>query len=113
MDTKIASVFEGNFIRNNDGTQLDDGISDGSIWQTRFHSLVILPLQQYDLPRGTTDKLFIRLLLSEIDGVIDRKWNIERPLCYIATILQISPDLSSTPDIRRRLQSRLLDWGKN
>ena len=73
MDKKIANVFEGNFIRNNDGTQLDGGISDDSIWQTRFRSLVILPLQQYDLPRGPTGNLFVLLLVSENEGVIDRK----------------------------------------
>ena len=80
IDKQIASVFEGNFIPNNDDTQLDGGISNDSSWQTRFRSLVILPLQQYDLPRGTTDKLVVHLLASEIKGVIDRKWNMERPL---------------------------------
>jgi len=74
--------------------------------------MVILPIQQYDLPRGTTGTLFVRLLASEIKGVIDRKWNMERTLCFIATILQHSLNLKSAPDIRRRLQSRLSDWEK-
>ena len=32
---------------------------------------------------------------------------MERPLFFVATILQISPDLSNALDIRRRTQGRL------
>ena len=93
MDIKIAEVFDGNYIRNNDGTNLHGDIKDDDKWQKRFRSLVDLPLHLYDLPNGSTAKSFIRILGDELDGVWDKKWNMERPLCFIASVLQKSEKL--------------------
>ena len=73
MDIKIAEVFDGNYIRNNDGTHLHGDIKDDDKWQIRFRSLVELPLHLYDLSNGSTSKLLIRILSDELDRVRDRK----------------------------------------
>ena len=33
MDRKLAEIFDGEYIRANDGTQLDGGIEDDKLWQ--------------------------------------------------------------------------------
>ena len=81
MDRKLAEVFDGEYIRANDGTQLDGGIVDDNLWQVNYRRIIIYPLSQYDLPSGPVGKLFVRLLLAEIDGVRERKWNMEKFLC--------------------------------
>ena len=110
MDIKIAEVFDGNYIRNNDGTHLHGDIKDDDKWQKRFRSLVDLPLHLYDLPNGSTAKSFIRRLGDELDGVRDRKWNMERPLCYIASILQKSENIKGASIIKKRIQNRIDAW---
>ena len=32
MDIKLAEIFDGEYVRNNDGTHLDGGIADDLIW---------------------------------------------------------------------------------
>ena len=110
MDIKIAEVFDGNYNRNNDGIHLHGDIKDDDEWQKRYRSLVELPLQLYDLPNGSIGKSFIRILSDELDGVRDRKLNMERPLCYIASILQKSENIKGASIIKKRIQNRIDAW---
>ena len=48
--------------------------------------------------------------MGEIDGVMERKWNMKRLLCYMSMILQISLDINVTTNVRRRIKQRLADW---
>ena len=50
MDVKLAEVFDGEYLRNNDGTHLDGNIVDDKVWQERYRSIIIYPLSQYDPP---------------------------------------------------------------
>ena len=35
---------------------------------------------------------------------------MEKPLCFIAIMLKVAPDVKGTPNIRRRIKQRLLEW---
>ena len=104
-------VFHGEYLRNNDGTHLDGKIVDDKVWQERYISIIIYPLSQYDLPtNGTIGKSFLLLLAKEIDGLRERKWNMEKVICFMSMILQRSPDLKGAGNIKRRIKQRILDW---
>ena len=110
MDVSIASVFDGEHLRDNDGTQLDGGIKEDKVWQDRHRLLTTCSLNIYDLPSGPVGRSFIKSLCLEINGVIERQWNFEKVLCYVSTMLQQSPDAKGTPSIRQRIKTRLQDW---
>ena len=44
INIKLAKQFDGEYIRNNDGTHLDGGISDDLIWQERYKRMIVYPL---------------------------------------------------------------------
>ena len=78
---RLCSVY-GNTIHQNDGTHLDDGIgfAEDAKWQ-RLHlrvSACILPL--YDLPNGRWALWFLEMLTDLWVGVVECRWNSERPL---------------------------------
>ena len=110
MDRKLAEIFDGEYIRANDGTQLDGGIEDDKLWQDNYRRIIVYPLSQYDLPGSTLGRSFIKLLAGEIDGVRERKWNMEKVLCFMSTILQTSPDVKGSANIRKRVRQIFLDW---
>ena len=110
MDRKLAEMCDGEYIRANDGTRLDGGIEDDKLWQDNYRRILVYPLSQYDLPGSTFGRLFIKLLADEIDGVRERKWNMENVLCFMATILQTSPNVKGSTNIRKRVSQRLIYW---
>ena len=112
MDIKIAEVFDGNCIRSNDGTHRHGDIKDNDKWQMRFRSLVELPLHLYDLSNDSTGKSFIRILSDELDGVRGRKWNMERPLCFIASVLQKSENIKGASIFNKWIQNRTNAWNE-
>ena len=87
MDVILAEVFHSEYLRNNDGTHLDGKIVDNKVWQERYRSIITYPLSQYDLPNGKIGKSFLHLLAMEIDGVRERKLNMEKVVCFMSMIL--------------------------
>ena len=83
----LAEVFDGEYLRNNDGTHLDGKIVDDKVWQERYRSIITYPLSQYDLPNGKIGKSFLHLLAKEIDGVRERKWNMEKVGSFMSMII--------------------------
>ena len=106
MDRKLAEMCDGEYIRANDGTRLDGGIEDDKLWQDNYRRILVYPLSQYDLPGSSLGRSFIKLLADEIDGVRERKLNIEKLLCFISTILQTSPGVKGSSNIRKRVSQR-------
>ena len=72
MDIKIVDVFDGEYIRKNDG-----GNKKNNIWQNYYKDIIVYSLKQYDLPSEPIGRSFIRALMDEIDGVTERKQNME------------------------------------
>ena len=106
----MVEPIYGEYLRNNDGTHLDSKIVDDKLLQERYSSVIIYPLSQYDLSTGHIGKSFVRLLAKEIDGVRERKWNIEKLMCFVSMILQRSPDFKGVSNIKRRIRQRILEW---
>ena len=70
MDIKIASVFDGECLRANDGTHLGRGILDDKVSQDRHRRVVACLLSVYDLPSGPVGRSFMKVLCKELKGVM-------------------------------------------
>ena len=110
-NTKIKAVY-GDIIRQNDGTDIDGGVSDDQEWQSRWRKIIGLPTQHYTVPKGHIGRLFIQKLADEMNGIISRKWNAEKMIVFITVILQRSRDIKKSRDIRRRIERRLTEWSQ-
>ena len=67
---------------------LDGGVADGSVWQTRWHELTIMPSHWYDAPGGKAGQRFVRTLSREITDVRESYWNGECFIVFQTVILQ-------------------------
>lgn len=108
-DLKLLEVY-GDYIHQNDGSQLDGGIEDDLVWQARWRQLIALPSQRYDAPSGAVGRRFIRILTEELEGIVRRKWNSERFIVFQMVVLQRSRDVKTSSAIRRRLTKRMDSW---
>ena len=108
-DLLLDSIF-GDHVHPNDGSQLDGGFSDDQKWQSRWRRMVQLSPTRYSVPKGKVGRRFLVILRLEFLGVRERKWNSERPLVFVATILQKTPGVRRAKDIRRRLARRMDLW---
>jgi hypothetical protein len=62
--------------------------------------MVQLSSTRYHVPQGKIGRRFLSIFTSELRGVRDRRWNSERPLVFVATILQTTPGVRRSKDIR-------------
>ena len=108
-DRKLDLVF-GDHVHLNDGCHLKGGIDTDGLWQRRWRRVVQLSLRPYHVPKGTVGRRFIAMLTAEFCGARERRWNSERPIVFVATILQSSSGRLSAADIRRRLSNRMDAW---
>ena len=106
---RIAAVY-GSTLQDDDGTQLDGGIRDDLIWQGYHRRLVTLTPQLYTCPGKAAGKEFIHQLCEEFNGVLERKWNSERPLVFCLAMLQKKPGITQSSDIQKCLKHRLEEW---
>ena len=109
IDRKMDAVY-GDHVHQNDGTHLNGGIADDAEWQARFNTLIVLHNQQYDLPRGRVGHTFIDEFSNIIEGVIDRKWNFERAMVFMMTVLQRTSSVKKAKDVKERLDTRIQAW---
>ncbi|KAI2490762.1 hypothetical protein MHU86_23809 [Fragilaria crotonensis] len=65
---------------------------------------------RYQAPAGRVGRRFIATLTSEFRGVRERRWNSERPLVFVATVLQTTQGVRRAKDIRSRLAQRMDLW---
>ena len=65
---------------------------------------------RYQAPAGKVGRRFLTILVSEFRGARERKWNSERPLVFVATVLQTTPGVRRSKDIRLRLTQRMDLW---
>jgi len=108
-DLLLDSVF-GDHVHANDGTQLSGDVPEDPLWQRRWRKLVAYSPQRYEVPKGRIGQRFLSMLAAEFDGIIARKWNSERPLVFVAVVLQTQAGVSRAQDIRARIESRLNIW---
>ncbi len=70
---------------------------------------VLAPLQLdlYDLPGGSFRDGFIRLFITELQGWMGLKHRSERPLLFLATMLQRSTGIRRAKHIRQLVKRRM------
>ena len=88
MDIKLAEIFDGEYVRNSDSIHWDGGIVYDNLEQERYKRVIVYPLSQYHFPSNSVGRLFILILLDEISGILERKWNMKRVLCFMSMTLQ-------------------------
>ena len=99
----LHSVYS-DHVHDNDGTHLSGEIDDDATWQHYWLRMVQLPSTRYQAPPGKIGRRFLTIFTSELRGVRARKWNSERPLVFVATVLQTTPGVRRSRDIRLRLE---------
>ena len=108
-DRLLDSAY-GDHVHDNDGTHLQGGFSDDALWQRRWRRMAQIATTRYQAPAGRVGRRFLTVLTSEFRGVRERRWNSERPLVFVATVLQTTPGVRRAKDIRSRLAQRMDLW---
>jgi len=108
-DRKLDSAY-GDHVHQNAGLHLTGGVDDDATWQHYWLKIASINTKRYDLPKTTVGKRFLSTLRLEFVGVRERKWNSERVIVFMATILQTTPNVTKACDIKRRISSRLDAW---
>ena len=78
MDALLASVYDGEYIRDNDGGHIPASLPEGKEEWSALMDLVRFPLRQYNLPKGGVGRKFVDELARLIDGVAEGKWTMTR-----------------------------------
>ena len=61
-----------------------------------------MPTQHYEAPSGKSGKRFVGILYVELDGIHDRKWNVERVIVF--NLLSSSIPYPSTDPVQFYIQ---------
>ena len=101
-DLRLQEVC-GDWVHGNPGTHLDGSVKDDSAWQARWRELAVMPSRRYDTPSGKVGRRFVRTLVMKMQGVRDRRWNLERFIVFQTVILQRARHVTASHAIRRRL----------
>ena len=110
-DRRLLGVF-GDTIHLNDGTHLNGGIgvAEDAKWQRLYHRVASCSLPLYDLPNGRWAHRFLTTLTDLWVGVIQRRWNSERPLVFQAVILRRVRGITRFHDVKPVVWGRLDAW---
>jgi hypothetical protein len=110
-DRRLDKVY-GDHPHSNAGTHLSGGVDQDKLWQNRWLETMQLATTTYTVPKGRIGWRFCKYLTLLWQGVRHRKWNSERPLMYAKLILQTTPDVKTSSDVRARLEMRMEIWEK-
>eukprot|EP00957_Ditylum_brightwellii_P157480 11985447-Ditylum_brightwellii.AAC.1 len=87
-------------------------MEDNVFWQQHWLDLTALPNQRYDMPSGAIGRWFLFALTEILDGVVERQWNAERFIVYMAVTLQRQKGVRSYHGVRRRMEHYMDLWEK-
>ena len=108
-DLRLWEVY-GDWVHQNPGTHLDGGISEDGRWQGWWRDLAVMPPRRYDASSGKVGRRFVNVLVRELRGMPDRKWNAERFIVFQTVTLQRARHVTASRDIRRQIEKRLDAW---
>ena len=109
---QLLDTAYGDHVHDNAGTHLNGGVANDALWQRRWRRMAQLATTRYQAPPGKVGRRFLTILVAEFRGVRDRLWNSERPLVFVATVLQTTPGVRRAKDIRKRLAQRMDLWNQ-
>eukprot|EP00957_Ditylum_brightwellii_P204671 15340358-Ditylum_brightwellii.AAC.1 len=110
-DRLLISVY-GDTIHDNDGSHMSGRIVDNKLWQQYWTDLTALPIQYYDVLSGSVGRRFLFMLVEILDGVVERKWNVERFIVFTAVILQQQKGVRSYHNVRQHMEHWMDLWEK-
>ena len=105
-DRRLNKIY-GNHPHSNAGMHLSGGVERGKLWQGRWLETMQLAMTTYIVPKGQIGWRYYKYLTLLWQGVRHRKWNSERPLMFAKLILQTSPNVKKSNDVRARLKLRM------
>ena len=108
-DLRLREVYE-DWVHGNPGTHLDGGVKEDGLWQGWWRDLAVMPPRRYEAPIGTGGRRFVNALAEELRGICDRQWNSERFVVFQTVTLQRARHVTTSRDIRRRIERRLDAW---
>jgi hypothetical protein len=110
-DRRLLGIF-GNTIHLNDGTHLDGGIgaAEDATWQRLYNHVAACSLPLYTLLNGRWAHCFLTTLADLWIGVIQRRWNSERPLVFQAVILRPVRGITQFHDVKPIIWGWLDAW---
>ena len=97
-------------VHDNPGTHLTGDFADDTLWQTYWLRIVQIHSNRYQVPAGKIGRRFLSIYTHKLRSVRARKWNSERPLVFVSTILQSTTGVRRSKDIRLRLAQRMDLW---
>ena len=105
-DLKLRLVY-GDHVHRNYGMRLMGGITDNALWKTWWRRISNLTPRFYDTPKGKAGTSFVTLLVEELRGTRERRWNSKRPMVFIGTVLAKIQGVKKSKYIRARLLRRM------
>ena len=102
----------GDFPHHNDGSYLDRGVEDDSIWQHHWRRISVQLDSWYSMPSGSVGRRFMEILAAEWRGLLDMSWNSERPLIFAHVVLTNMLGVCRAKEIRARITRRMDLWDK-
>ena len=97
---------------HNNGSHLDGGVTDDTIWQCCWRWLDAQSASWYATPTGVVGCCFTAILAVEWQGVIDRNWKSDRPLVFAHVILTKTLGIHRAREIRARITRRMDLWDR-
>ena len=94
-------------MHSSTGNHLHRVIRENKVCQGWWRDLEVMPYFRYNAPSGKVVCRFVGVLNGELQGVRDRKWNLERSIVFQIGILQLSQHFTASQVIQRSIKKRL------
>ena len=89
---------------------MEGGIADDAVWQHCWRRLAAQSASWYATPSGAVGCQFTAILAAELQGVLGRSWNSERPLVFSHVVLTKTLGICRAREIRVRITRRMDLW---
>ena len=101
LANQLLNVAYGNHAHHNDETHLagDIAASEDRKWRKRWICMVQLAPSRYNVPKGRVGHSFLIILTNVFRDARERRWNAERPLVFVAVVLQKTTGVQKSGDI--------------
>ena len=100
----------GDFPHHNDGTNLTGGVPDDATCKSRWRRIAAQSASWYSTPPGKEGRWLTAVLTAEWQGVLDRKWNSERPLVFAHVVFTKTLGDPKARDIQATMNHQLDHW---
>ena len=108
-DLRLREVYR-DWVHGSLGTYLDGGIAEDGMWQGWWCDLALMSSRRYEATCWKVGWRYVNALVRELQGVRDRRWNLEGFIVFQTVTLQRARHVTASRDICRRIEKRLDVW---